>query len=62
LFSPELSDCIFGDLITHLLAISTQTFSNGKMIEMNYFASTAAMSAAVASLSARQLTCCAGDI
>jgi hypothetical protein len=30
-----------------------QTFSNGKMLEINSFASTAAMSAVVASLSAR---------
>jgi hypothetical protein len=39
-----------------------QTFFDGKMLEMNLFASTAAMSAAVASLSAQQFTCYAGDI
>jgi hypothetical protein len=33
-----------------------QTVSDGKMLEMNSFASTVAMSAAVASLSARQFT------
>jgi hypothetical protein len=52
LSSPELSDSIFEDPVTRSLVISTQTFSNGKMLEINSFASTAAMSAAVASLSA----------
>ncbi len=54
LFSPKLCDCILGDPVTHSLAISMQTFSDRKMLEMNSFASTAAMNAAVASLSARQ--------
>jgi hypothetical protein len=61
-FSPELSDCIFGDPVTHSPEISTQTFSNRKMLEMNPFASTVAMSATVASLSAWQFIRCAGDI
>jgi hypothetical protein len=56
LSSPKLSDCILGDPVTRSPEISTQTFSNGKILEIKTFASTAAISAAVASLSAWQFT------
>ncbi len=62
LFSLKLCDCILGDPITRSSAISTQTFSNRKMLKMNSFAYTVAMSAAVSSMSAPQFTRCAGDI
>jgi hypothetical protein len=61
LFSPELSDHIFGDPVACSPEISTD-FCNGKILEINSFASIVAMSAAVASLSTWQFTHCAGDI
>jgi hypothetical protein len=61
--SPQSSVVVLlGGPMTHSPEISTQTFSDGKILEINSFASTVAMSAAVASLSTQQFTRCAGDI
>jgi hypothetical protein len=61
--SPQnLVIALFGDPVTHSPEISIKTSSNRKILEINSFASTMAMSAAVASLSAWQFIRCAGNI
>ena len=52
----------FGDHVTRSLEISTQTFSDGKILEIKSFDSTMAISAAVASLPADNLPAALGHL